>query len=160
MSEHPLHRLGGKSPAGATFFEPHHLVAAQRVEMLMRRAQLSPRLTMSYEGRLTGKGDGRVGASDMSDTAADARHRLNALATTIPADCWGVVLDVCCFGKGVQDIEAERGWPRRSAKLVLRIGLDHLATQFGLAPHRAGGSFGKVSGWLSERLPIVPDAGS
>ena len=47
-------------------------------------------------------------------------------------------MDVCCYDKGLQAIETERGWPRRSAKLVLRIGLDHLATHFGLAASAKG----------------------
>lgn len=160
MTDLSLHRLGGKGADGGSFFLPHHVAAAERIEALSRRAQMLPRLTMSYEGRLAGRGEGRGGASDLSDSAADARRKLNALASAMPGDCWNVVLDICCFGKGVQEIEQERGWPRRSAKLVLRIGLDHLASQFGLAPHRAGTAGGGVSGWLDARLPIIPDVSS
>jgi hypothetical protein len=77
-------------------------------------------------------------------------RRLNRLAALLPADCWGVLFDVCGLGKGLQLVETERRWPRRSAKLVLRIGLDQLAAQFGPDPARNGrgwrGDAGLVGG--------------
>jgi hypothetical protein len=64
------------------------------------------------------------------------------------ADCAAVVMDVCCYDKGLQAIETERGWPRRSAKLVLRIGLDHLAAQFGLSASATGPRRDAAQGWM------------
>ena len=64
--------------------------------------------------------------------AADARRGLSSIISALPRDCADVVLDVCGLEKGLQVIETERGWPRRSAKLVLRIGLDQLARHLGL----------------------------
>ena len=65
------------------------------------------------------------------------------------------MIDVCAFGKGLQVIESERRWPRRSAKLVLRIGLDQLAHQLGLSPLAEGAEHGHTQSWLQERLPII-----
>ena len=61
----------------------------------------------------------------------------------LPADCAGVVIDVCGWLKGLQEVERERGWPRRSAKLVLRIGLEQLAQHFGLGPYAVGKTRGR-----------------
>jgi hypothetical protein len=41
---------------------------------------------------------------------------------------------------------------------VLRIGLEQLAGQFGLAPHRAGEQGKALRGWLGERPPLIPVA--
>jgi hypothetical protein len=150
-----LERLaGGKQP----FLDKHHLAAAERLERLVQRACLAPRLTMSY-GSSTVASRGQVNiAGDLSDIAADARTRINGLAERLPPDCWDVLFDVCGLGLGLQEIEVARQWPRRSAKLVLRIGLEQLAREFGLAPHIAGHHGGRVSGWLERRPPMFPDS--
>ena len=145
----------GRDNSGSAFLAPHHLAAAERFEQMVRRAQLSPRVTMSYDPASIGgnRGSGN-GVETASDGAADARLRLSRIAAALPADCWGVLFDVCGLGKGLQLIETERRWPRRSAKLVLRIGLEQLATQFGLSPHATGAASG-TRRWLEERLPLI-----
>lgn len=154
-----LTRLAARGgPRDAAFLAPHHLAAANRLERLIQRAQLVPRVTMSYDPARVG---GRRGAGNdmlsVTEAAAAARQKLNTLAANLPADCWGVLFDVCGLGKGLQLVETERRWPRRSAKLVLRIGLDQLAAQFGLSPHAAGTAGGATRNWLEARLPLIAD---
>lgn len=152
-----LGRLAMGGEAGA-FLAVHHLLAAERFETLVRRAQLAPQLTMSYSAAGGGGRESRGNSVETaSDAAAEARLRLSCLAGLLPADCWGVVFDVCGLGKGLQQVETERRWPRRSAKLVLRIALDQLAAQFGLSEHARGGGHGATRGWLDDRLPLIPE---
>mgnify|MGYP003653521423 CR=1 FL=1 len=148
----------GRDSDGQPFLSPHHLLAASRLERLIRQAQLSPRLTMSYDRARTGeRRRSGPGVDDLADCASSARQRLNRLAEILPADCWGVMFDVCGLGKGLQMVETERRWPRRSAKLVLRIGLTQLADAMGLQPIATGadGTTGRV--WRGQRLPIIAD---
>lgn len=147
----------GRDSAGPAFLGPHHLAAADRFERLVRRAQLTPRVTMSYNpANVGGRDRAGNGVETASDGAADARLKLSRIASTLPADCWGVLFDVCGLGKGLQLIETERRWPRRSAKLVLRIGLEQLAAQFGLSPQATGAGSG-TRHWLEERLPLIAE---
>jgi hypothetical protein len=159
LREDHLVRLASPKKDEPAFLFPHHVAAAERLERMIGRARLTPRLTMSYDG--IGSGGNRKGGSnrvaEISDTAAEARDKLNALARKLPADCWNVLFDVCGIGKGLQTIETERQWPRRGAKLVLRVALDLLAAEFGLSPHVAGRAGGGTRGWLDERLPLIAD---
>ena len=70
-----LVRLGsGRGAAGETFLLPHHLLAANRLERLIARAQLAPRLTMSYDlSRVGGARGSGNGAGDITDSASEAR---------------------------------------------------------------------------------------
>jgi hypothetical protein len=146
-----------RDSANPAFLGAHHLAAADRFERLVQRAQLAPRVTMSYDpANVGGRSRSGNGVETASDGAAGARLRLSRIASTLPADCWGVVFDVCGLGKGLQMIETERRWPRRSAKLVLRIALEQLAAQFGLSA-QATGMAGGTRHWLEERLPLIAD---
>lgn len=144
-----------KEDSGAPFLLPHHILAATRLGQLIERSRIVPRVTMSYDAARVGGGRGGNHAADVSDSAASARSSLNQLAQLLPGDCWGVVFDVCGLGKGLQLIETERRWPRRSAKLVLRIGLDQLASHFGLSATATGQERGPQTGWRGERLPLI-----
>lgn len=137
----------------ARFLAPHQVEAASQLSRLFERAKLRQRVTMSYDPARVGRTPGN-GPGEMADSAADARKRLAALAGRLPDDCWGVLADVCLYDKGLQQIEAERAWPRRAAKLVLRIGLDQTAALFGLGVMATGADRTATRHWLPERLPM------
>jgi hypothetical protein len=138
------------------FLDAHHVEAAQRLARLFDRAMLRQRVTMSYDpARVGGRGSGTAQA-DLADSAADARKRLNSFAAQVPRDCWDVLWDVCALDAGLGDIEQRRSWPRRSAKLVLRIGLDRLTQLMGLSEVAEGGPRPTIA-WLQERPPMFQD---
>ncbi|HEV7276117.1 MAG TPA: DUF6456 domain-containing protein [Devosiaceae bacterium] len=146
LAESPLGRLAAARQGEPPFLLPHQLAAGERVRQLVERARLRPRTTMSYEPRT---GGGRAGQGvDLPDLALDARRMLDDIARLLPADCAGVVVDVCGLLKGLQEVELERGWPRRSAKLVLRIGLEQLAQHFGMASEARGPNHGRQRAWV------------
>jgi hypothetical protein len=147
FAESPLSRL--VVTAGPAFLERHHIEAGERVRKLVERAQLQPRLTMAYTAARIAGGT-PAAAGDISDLAVDARRALDALHANLPRDCAGVVIDVCGLLKGLQQVERERGWPRRSAKLVLRIGLEQLAAQFGLTPLAVGQANRRPRNWMEK----------
>ena len=132
----PLDRL--THLAGGGFLAPHQRAAGEKVCHWGARAQLRQRITMSYDPAQVGGRRKGAGSTDISDMAAEARKALARLFLDLPRDCAEVIVDVCVFEKGLQTIETERGWPRRSAKLVLRIGLDRLAALLGLSPEAIG----------------------
>jgi len=156
--ESPLGRLAVAGAGEQTpFLAPHQVAAGERVRRLVARAGLVPRLTTDYSAAgIAGRGSA-TGAPDIGDMAADARRRLSELHRVLPRDCADVVLDVCGLDKGLQVVEVERGWPRRSAKLVLRIGLDRLAEHFGLAAGALGPERGRQRTWMAGDRPPMFD---
>jgi hypothetical protein len=150
LAESPLARLAAASSGEPAFLERHHVEAGERVRKLAERAQLQPRVTMSYSAAHTAGGKNGGRAAEISDMAAEARRALAEIHGVLPRDCAGVVLDVCGLLKGLQVIESERGWPRRSAKLVLRIGLDQLARHYGFAPMAVGVETRRRHAWVGE----------
>lgn len=145
LAESPLARLAAGDNA---FLERHHVEAGERVRRLVEKAQIQPRVTMTYSASRTA-GRQMSTASEISDMAADARRDLARIHHVLPRDCAGVVLDVCGLLKGLQQVELERQWPRRSAKLVLRIGLEQLAAHYGLSAVARGKDRGPSRSWSS-----------
>jgi hypothetical protein len=146
LAESPLTRLAAGRKGEPPFLAPHQVEAGERVRKLVERGRLRPSTTMSYAPRI---GGGRAGqGADLSDLALDARRMLDDISRILPRDCAGIVLDVCGLLKGLQEVEQERGWPRRSAKLVLRIGLEQLAQHFGMATEARGPERGRQRVWL------------
>ncbi|MBU1176326.1 MAG: ATPase [Alphaproteobacteria bacterium] len=137
-------------PAAGGFLQPHQLEAGRKVAMWGARAQLRQRVTMSYDPAQIGGRRGGAAGADLADMAAEARKALARLFRDLPRDCAEVIFDVCVFEKGLQAIETERGWPRRSAKLVLRIGLDRLAEALGLMPEATGWPTSRHHDWRDE----------
>jgi hypothetical protein len=89
--------------------------------------------------------------AEMTDAVVAARQRVDRALADVGPDFAGILLDFCCFLKGIEEIERERSWPARSAKLVLRLGLASLARHYGLveAAHGAGRG-GRMVHWGAE----------
>ena len=148
LADSPLARLAAADASGEAFLKPHQVQAGERLRRLFERARLQPRVTMSYSPAHTAGGKDGGHAAEIGDMAADARRELAGLYRQLPRDCAGVAWDVCGFGKGLQQVEGERGWPRRSAKLVLRIALDRLAEIHGLGEAATGAPSRRQRAWM------------
>lgn len=151
LGESPLARLAAPGPGGSPpFLERHQVEAGERVRKLAERAQLQPRVTTSYSASHTAGGKGLSRAIEIGDLAAEARKSLAQIHKLLPRDCASVVIDVCGLLRGLQTVEQERGWPRRSAKLVLRIGLEQLAQHYGFASQTVGVPNRQPRQWMEE----------
>lgn len=125
LLESPLSHLGRlKDREGRPFFTPQAIEAGERLSVDFERGHLAPRVTASWEPRLSARTPGmRGGLQELSDSAMAARLRVGRAVEAMGPELSGVALDVCCFGKGLERVEQERGWPVRSAKLMLRTAL-------------------------------------
>ncbi|MCO5731934.1 DUF6456 domain-containing protein [Rhizobium sp. SSA_523] len=129
----PLLKL--KDRSGDAFLPQAAVEAAERLAADFQRAALQPRVTACWEPRLNARQKGeRGGMADLTESAAAARRRVGQAIEAMGPELSGVALDVCCFGKGLELVERERGWPVRSAKLMLRTALLALARHYAPPP--------------------------
>lgn len=131
-AESPLAALSRlKDKGGSPFLPKEALAAGERLLGDFTRAQLQPRVTSSWQPRLSGRIKGeRGGTADLADSAVAGRTAVNRAIEAMGPELSGVALDVCCFMKGLETVERERQWPVRSAKLMLRTALLALSRHY------------------------------
>ncbi len=131
----PLLRL--KEKDGRCFLPEQAVTAGERLAADFDFAGLQPRITASWEPRLSSRSSGAAPpAVELADSTLAARRRVTRAVEAMGPELAGVVLDVCCFGKGLETVERERQWPARSAKLMLRAALLTLARHYTPPPPR------------------------
>lgn len=138
-NESPLAALTRrKDKSGAPFLEQREARAGERLRTDYTRGQIMPRLGANWEANVaSGRRDGGRGIADLTDSALAARRRVEGAIDAVGPELSGVLIDVCCFLKGLETVEIERGWPVRSAKIVLKAALSALSRHYEPQP-RAG----------------------
>jgi len=125
LRESPLASLGQrKSRDGSAFLSAPELQAGERLRADYNFGQIMPRMSANWEAAVSaGRRGGGNTKAELSDNALAARQRVNAAIEAVGPELSGVLVDVCCFLKGLEQVETERSWPRRSAKLMLKTAL-------------------------------------
>jgi hypothetical protein len=123
------------------------LQAGERLRADFTRAQLTPRVTANWDASTAQGRRGQGGGGTFTDAVVAARERLHRALDAVGPEFAGLLLDVCCFLKGLEDVEQERRWPQRCAKVVLQLGLDRLARHYGLAEHARGREHVPIRAW-------------
>jgi hypothetical protein len=121
-----LHRR--KDRDGTPLVDHDGFVAGERLRADYTRGGLVDGLTSNWRDRERVSGGGA--RRDLSDSALAARRRVEDALASVGPELSGVLIDVCCFLKGLEQVETERRWPARSAKVVLKLALSRLATHY------------------------------
>ena len=143
LRENPLMWLARRKDAqGRPYLEPHHVAAGEKLRQDYETACMQPKITASWNAALVASDRARLksGPRDpypFTDVVLMARERVHRALEAIGPELADVVLAVCCLGHGIEAAEKALAWPRRSARLVLRIALERLAAHYGIAPAQA-----------------------
>lgn len=132
LSESPLAKLvRRKGKDGRPFLNAREYDAGERLRADYTRGQIMPRLGANWEASVaSGRRADGGGMADLTDAALGARRRVDKAIEAVGPELSGVLIDVCCFLKGLERVESERGWPVRSAKIVLKTALGVLARHY------------------------------
>ncbi len=117
-------------------------------------AQLSQRITADWSptsgvSKKRKHGAGNANTADIRENVIEAKERFNRALDYIGPEMSGVVVDVCCYLKGLEETEKLKGWPQRSGKVVLQIALSRLARYYGLVGV-SGSNFSKTQHYGSK----------
>jgi Domain of unknown function (DUF6456) len=152
-SESPLAWLARRRGRnGRALIEPHQLQAGERLRVDFTCAHLMPRTTSNWMSPIASgrRGAGGERSATFTEAMIGARQRVRQALDAVGPEFSGLLLDVCCFLKRLEDIESERAWPARSAKVVLQLALDRLARHYGYAAQTRGRKRAAIRTWLAD----------
>ena len=144
---------------GRALIEPHQFQAGERLRADFTCAHMMPRTTSNWASPISSGRRGGERAADFTETMIAARQRVQQALDAAGPKFGGLLLDVCCFLKGLDDIERERAWPSRSAKVVLQLALDRLARHYGFAAQVRGPAHAAIRTWLADGATFSVDGG-
>lgn len=129
--------------------------AGERLRRDYTLAQLSPRLGVDLSAPVVLGRRAAGPASGLPDMVLAAKQRFAHAMRAAGPGLSDILFDVCCHLTGLEQSERVRGWPRASAKVVLRIALDRLAAHYGMNCRRAPS---RVRAWAmeDEAASLVP----
>lgn len=160
-AESPLAWLARrKGKDGKPLIDVAQFAAGERLRADFTRAGLTPRVTANWIAPVA---QGRRGASGSPAAFADAvlaaKDRLERALAAVGNDFGGLLLDVCCFLKGLETVERERIWPPRTARIVLGLALDRLAAHYGISVEARGRSRAPMRAWQAPGARPTMDGG-
>lgn len=146
ISESPIGWLFRRTDKdGKSLISQAEFQAGERLREDFWFAQMVPNVTSDWSG--VGRCVGRYGTPgfgvDMRDAVIGAEERVRRALDAVGPELSGVLIDVCCHLKGIEQAERGAGWPQRSGKVVLQLALARLARHYGFgdeweSPDRAG----------------------
>jgi hypothetical protein len=111
--------------------------AGERLRADFWFAQMTPRLTVNWSAATPSQRGRRAGMAhrtdaDLINNISAARERVRRALSGVGPELAGVLVDVCCHLKGLEETERAAGWPQRAGKVILGIALTSLARHYGI----------------------------
>ncbi len=134
-SESPLGWLyRRKDKDGSPLISQIQFDAGERLRADFTFAQMSPRVTVNWSAEPGGQGRRSAPGMgvDIQDHVMAAAERVRMALKSVGPELSGILIDVCCHLKGLEQVERALNWPQRSARIVLGKALDVLARHYGL----------------------------
>jgi hypothetical protein len=130
-AESPLEWLRRrKDRAGEPLVDEACYQAGERLRQDLTVAAMLPSVTSRWDPVANAHRAG-LGPAVATEAMIAARQRVTAALRAVGPDLADLLIDMCGFLKGLEQIERDRGWPARSGKIVLILALARLADHYG-----------------------------
>lgn len=133
--ESPLHWLSRRRDrSGRPLITSAQFTAGERLRADFTYGAMMPSVTANWSA-VPGCNTGHAGSDrelELRDGQLRARERFRDAVSAVGPEFSSLLVGVCCYLKGLEEIERASGWPQRSAKVVLLLGLNALARHYGL----------------------------
>jgi hypothetical protein len=139
------HRRRGSD--GRTLIDDVQFAAGQRLRSNFTLAQLSPAMAVDLTAPVVAGRRGAKSDTPLPEIVLAAKQRFARALDAVGGGLSDLLVDVCCHLIGREAAERAKGWPQRSAKVVLTIALDRLATHYGLG--RVVGTGNRSRAWAA-----------
>jgi hypothetical protein len=126
-----------KDPSGRPLLTAVQVEAGERLAADFLRGQLMPRVTAdwSQSGANTPKRRGIPGHGvEVREGTSAAQDRFRSALNAVEPEFADMLINICCFDIGLEDVEKALSWPKRSGKVLLQVGLNQLARHYGMIP--------------------------
>jgi hypothetical protein len=130
MAESPLlwlHRRRGSD--GSPLIGEALFAAGERLRSDFTFGNMNPRVTLNWTAAV--QGSRNPYGAEPGESALAARQRVRRALDRVGPELSGILIDICCFLKKLEDVERDRKWPARSAKVILTLALQRLARHYG-----------------------------
>lgn len=144
-----LARRQGKD--GTSLISPIQLAAGEKLRHDFTMAHMMPRVTTNYSGEpgISGQRSAPGSACEQQERTVMAAERVRKALVSVGPELSGILIDVCCHLKGLEQAERKASWPQRSGKVVLNLALTRLARHYRLETEGPA-STGRISQWGTE----------
>lgn len=144
-AESPLLQLASRKRSdGSNYLGASQVEAGERLRRDFERGQIAPALGINWqrigetEGAVSRNARKARAGKDLGEGALDAQARFRKAVKSVGEELADPLIDFCCFLKGLEELERDRHWPARSAKLVMSLALSQLARHYGLSDEARG----------------------
>jgi uncharacterized protein DUF6456 len=121
-AESPLGWLKSrKDRNGRPLISDDQYQAGERLRADYWFAHLSPRVTSNWSAAAPSQRSRRSAPSNpalLRDEVIAAKERVMRALMAVGPEVSGVLVDICCELKGLEEAEKENGWPQRAGKVV------------------------------------------
>ena len=124
-----------KDRNGSPLIDEAQFEAGERLRADYWFAHMNARVTANWSALAPAERARRGAPADaaaLRDSVLAAKERVMRALMAVGPEISGILVDICCELKGLEEAEKENGWPQRAGKVVLQIALTRLAKHYGL----------------------------